>query len=81
MITATQQRGQVMFGLDLSGLGDGVRGLFNAQWRLWAGAGFVALAIVAIQYEESIAPGVSRISDAWGGVASELGRKVASLAL
>jgi hypothetical protein len=70
-----------MFGFNLSGLGDGVRGLFDAQWRVWAGVGFVALAMVAIEYEEIIAPGVSRISDAWSAAATDLGRRVASLAL
>lgn len=78
---ATQQRGQVMFGLNLSGLGNGVRGLFDAQWRVLAGVAFVALAMVAIEYDEFIAPGVNRISDAWGAVASDLGRKMASFAL
>lgn len=58
-----------------------LRGVFDAQFRLWAGAAFMALALVSIQYEEIIAPGVGRLSDAWGSAASDVGRKLTSFSL
>ena len=58
-----------------------LRGLFNTQFRLWAGMAFVALAMASIQYDERIAPGVGRISDAWNSAASDLGRTLASFTL
>jgi hypothetical protein len=55
--------------------------LFDAQFRLWAGMAFVVLAMASIQYDERIAPGVERISDAWNTAASDLGRSLASFTL
>jgi hypothetical protein len=54
-----------------------LRRLFDAHWRAWAGVAFVAAALLAIGYDEVIAPGMDRASGAWA--ASELGRKLASL--
>jgi hypothetical protein len=70
-----------MFGFDLSDMKEQLRNLFDAQWRTCAGAAFMALAMVAIQYDEVIAPGVSRVSDAWSGAATDLSRRVAGFAL
>lgn len=58
-----------------------LRDAFDAHWRRWAGAGFMALAMFAIEYDEVIAPGVGRISGAWDSIATDVGRKLASLAL
>jgi hypothetical protein len=44
----------------------------NNHLRAWAGAAFVALAMLSIQYEEVIAPSVSRISDVWSSTAAKL---------
>jgi hypothetical protein len=56
-------------------------GHFDAQFRLWAGMAFMVLAMASIQYDERIAPGVGRISDAWNTAASDLGRSLASFTL
>jgi hypothetical protein len=58
-----------------------LRSLFDAQFRLWAGMAFVVLAMASIQYDERIAPGVDRISDAWNSATSDLGRTLASFTL
>lgn len=58
-----------------------LRGLFDRQLRLWAGMAFMALAMASIQYDEIIAPGVGRISDAWNSAATDLGRTLASFTL
>ena len=58
-----------------------LRSLFDRQFRLWAGMAFMALAMASIQYDENIAPGVGRISDAWNAATSDLGRTLASFTL
>ena len=58
-----------------------LRGLFDTQFRLWAGMAFMTLALASIQYDEIIAPGVGRISDAWNSATSDLGRTLASFTL
>lgn len=70
-----------MIGVLLSDLKQTLRDAFDAQFRLWAGAVFMALALVSIQYEEIIAPGVNRLSDAWGHAASDVGRRLTSFTL
>ncbi len=58
-----------------------LRSLCDTQLRLWAGMAFMVLAMASIQYDEIIAPGVGRISDAWSSAASDLGRTLASFTL
>lgn len=58
-----------------------LRSLGNTQFRLWAGMAFMVLAMASIQYDEIIAPGVGRISDAWNSATSDLGRTLASFTL
>ena len=59
-----------------------IRRLLDAQWVRLAGAAFVALAMVSIEYEEVIAPGLSRVSGAWSTATIDIGRRLAaSLAL
>lgn len=70
-----------MFGFDLSDVREQLRNVFDAQWRAWAGAAFMALAMVAIEYDEVIAPGVSKVSDVWSSAATDLSRRVAGFAL
>ena len=55
--------------------------LFDTQFRLWAGMAFMVLAMASIQYDEIIAPGVGRISDAWNSATTDLGRTLASFTL
>lgn len=63
------------------GLKTALRGLFDAQFRLWAGMAFTVLAMASIQYDEIIAPGVGRISQAWTSATSDLGRTLAGFTL
>ncbi len=58
-----------------------LRSLFNTQFRLWAGMAFMTLALASIQYDEIIAPGVGRITDAWNSAATDLGRSLAGFTL
>lgn len=55
--------------------------LGDRQFRLWAGMAFVVLAMASIQYDEFIAPGVGRISEALNSATSDLGRTLASFTL
>jgi hypothetical protein len=75
--------GRVMFGytIDLSELKQKLRGAFNAHWRALAGAAFMALAMAAIEYDEILAPEVSRISDGWTSAATDFSRRLASFTL
>ncbi|MBL8537644.1 MAG: hypothetical protein JNM59_09615 [Hyphomonadaceae bacterium] len=49
------------------------RALLNAQWRVLAGAAFVAVALAAIAYDEAVAPHFDR----WSQIAADFARKVA----
>ncbi|MGE0740648.1 MAG: hypothetical protein AB7O98_04835 [Hyphomonadaceae bacterium] len=72
-----------MFGyvIDLSGFRSQMRRVADAQWRRFAGLAFMIVAMAAIEYDEFIAPEMSRLSDTWGGVATDLGRKLTSFTL
>jgi hypothetical protein len=70
-----------MFGLDLNDLREGVRSVFDAQVRVWAGLAFMALAMVAIQYDEVVAPKVHGLSDGIGSVATDMSRRLSSFTL
>jgi len=71
-----------MFGyvVDLSGIKAQLQHAADAQWRMWAGLAFTALAMVAIQYDELVAPKVSHLSGAWGAV-TDFSRKLTSFTL
>ena len=58
--------------LDFSDAREALDRAINAHLRNWIGAAFVALAMLSIQYQEVIAPNVSRISDAWSSTAAKL---------
>lgn len=58
-----------------------LRRFCDGQVRLWAGMAFMTLALASIQYDEIIAPGVGRITDAWSAASSDLGRTLASFTL
>jgi len=72
-----------MFGysIDLSGVKSWLGEAGDALWRVLGGFAFMILAIAAIQYDELVAPEVSRISDGWSNVATDVGRKLASFTL
>lgn len=65
--------------IDLADFKYAVHQAWDAQWRKGAGVVFMLLAVAAIQYDEVIAPELSRWSDALSSVSSELGRKVTGL--
>ncbi len=58
-----------------------LRGASAFVFHAGASAAFMLMAMFAIQYDELIAPEMHRVSDAWGSVATDLGRKLASFAL
>ncbi len=72
-----------MFGyvIDLSGVKQKLRRVMDANWRTLGGVIFVILAMVSIQYDEHVAPEVSRLSDGWTTVATDFGRRLASFTL
>ena len=72
-----------MFGyvIDLSGVKSWLREMGDAHWRALGGLAFMIIAMAAIQYDEHIAPEVSRISDGWSTAATDFSRKVASFTL
>ncbi len=53
----------------------------SVQYRAIAGALFLGLALVSIGYDEVVAPGMSRLSDAWGAAATDFSRKLSSFTL
>ena len=65
----------------LSDLKQRLRDWRDAQVRFWAGAAFVMLAMASIQYEEVIAPGVSRVNDVLSGATDEFRTKLSSFTL
>jgi hypothetical protein len=71
-----------MFGLaiDLYDVKAHLRLLLATQTRTWMGVVFVTAALFSIQYDEVLAPHVTRISDAWTSTAADLTRKLASFA-
>ena len=70
-----------MFGFDLSDVRETLRTLFDAHWRALAGAAFMTLALVSIEYDEFVAPEVSRISDGWATAATDFSRRLTSFSL
>ena len=71
-----------MFGyvIDLHDVRRALRQTFDRQAGALAGAAFLIMALAAIQYDEIVAPSVGRISDAWGSIAMDFGRKLSSFA-
>ncbi len=72
-----------MFGytIDLSGVKAWFLELADANYRALAGLAFMVLAMVAIQYDEQIAPEVSRISDGWSSATTDFRSKLSSFTL
>ena len=58
-----------------------LRAVADVVFYAGASAAFMMMAMFSIQYDELIAPEMHRVSDAWGSVATDLGRKLASLAI
>jgi hypothetical protein len=58
-----------------------VRAVLSEPWNALAGVAFICLAMAAIQYDETIAPQVERISDGWSNAATGVSRKLTSFTL
>ncbi|MGD9966795.1 MAG: hypothetical protein AB7T59_09765 [Hyphomonadaceae bacterium] len=70
-----------MFKIALIELKHTLRNLLDAQWRVFAGAAFMILAMAAIQYEERLAPELNRLNDGVSHAATDFSRKLASFTL
>lgn len=70
-----------MFGIGLNEMRRKLRQVLDVQYRFWAGAAFVVMAMASIQYDEVIAPEMHRLSDAWSGVATDFSKRFASFTL
>lgn len=70
-----------MFTVDLSGVKAWFDQVADASFQALAGFAFMILAMAAIQYDEQIAPEVSRISDGWSNVAMDFRTKLSSFTL
>lgn len=70
-----------MFGINFTDVRRDFQAFADAQVRVWAGLAFMVLAMAAIQYEEIIAPEVSRISDTFGSAATDMGRRLSAFTL
>ena len=70
-----------MFKIALIELKQNLRSVFDAQWQVWAGLAFTVLATAAIQYEERLAPELTRLNDGFSHVATDFSKKLASFTL
>jgi hypothetical protein len=66
---------------DLAEAKQSLRRAMDAHWRSLAGLAFMALAMAAIEYEEIIAPELSRLSDGWSTAATDFSRRLSSFTL
>ncbi|MDZ4689770.1 hypothetical protein [Terricaulis sp.] len=67
--------------IDLSGVKAWFDGAADAGFNALAGFAFMVLAMAAIQYDEQIAPEVSRISDGWSTATMDFRSKLSSFTL
>jgi len=65
-----------MFGYALSEMRQHTADVGDKLFRFFVGAAFVVLAAASIQYEEQIAPGVERVSDAWSMATTDFSRRL-----
>ncbi len=70
-----------MFTVDMSGVKAWVDQVADASFQALAGFAFMILAMAAIQYDEQIAPEVSRLSDGWSTAATDFRSKLSSFTL
>lgn len=70
-----------MFGFALTEMKQHANDRWTRVYRFCVGAAFVLMASATIQYEERIAPGVERVSDAWSTAATDFSRRLSSFTL
>lgn len=70
-----------MFKIAAIELKQNFRSLFDAQWRAMAGIAFMLMATAAIQYDERLAPELTRLNDGFTHVATDFSKKLSSFTL
>jgi len=70
-----------VFKFELSELRAQALRVLNPVWRGLAGLAFMVVAMAAIQYDERIAPEVTRLNHSLDGVTADLRTKLASFTL
>ncbi len=70
-----------MFGLILNDMKEALQSALDAPLRLCVGFAFALMAMVAIQYDEIVAPKVHGFSDGIGSVATDMSRRLSSFTL
>lgn len=70
-----------MFKIAVIELKQTLRSVFDTQLRQWAGIGFMLLAMATIQYEERLAPELTRLNDGFSHVATDFSKKLAGFTL
>ncbi|MEZ5957352.1 MAG: hypothetical protein R3C27_09105 [Hyphomonadaceae bacterium] len=70
-----------MFKIALVELKQDLHSAFDRHWRGLAGVAFMVMAMAAIQYEERLAPELTRLNDGFSHVATDFSRKLASFTL
>ena len=70
-----------MFKIAFIELKQSFRSVFDAHWRGLAGAAFMVMAIATIQYQERLAPELTRLNDGFSHAATDFSKKLASFTL
>lgn len=70
-----------MFKIALIELKQNIDSMFDAQFRAWAGLAFMILATATIQYDERLAPELTRLNDGFSHVATDFSKKLSSFTL
>jgi hypothetical protein len=70
-----------MFKIAFIELKQNFRGAFDTHWRGLAGLAFMVMAMAAIQYDERLAPELTRLNDGFSTAATDFSKKLASFTL
>lgn len=70
-----------MFRIAFVELKQNFRSAFDTHWRGLAGLAFMVLAMASIQYDERLAPELSRLNDGFSHAATDFSKKLASFTL
>jgi len=70
-----------MFKIAFIELKQNLRSAFDTHWRGLAGVAFMVMAMAAIQYDERLAPELTRLNDGFSHVATDFSKKLSSFTL
>ena len=70
-----------MFKIAFIELKQNFRSAFDAHWRGLAGVAFMVMATATIQYDERLAPELTRLNDGFSHAATDFSKKLASFTL